>query len=1068
MKKLLSSIWDNILLIETLFLLIFIPLYPKLPLLDVTNTWVYIRAEDFVVFAVLLSWVTLLLKRKITLKTPLTIPIMAFWTIGAIATIHGIVIIFPTLPNVFPNVAFLSYLRHVEYMSLFFIGYSAIREKKSLPVVISVLTLTLLAVVFYGVGQRYLGFPAYLTMNEEFAKGIPIQLSQLSRVPSTFAGHYDLAAYLVLIIPILASMIFGFRNWFVKLFLAGSIVLGFGLMFMTVSRVSFFVLFISLFIVLFFQKKKVFLVAVPLIAVFTFLFLTLQPTLLARFGNTVNEVDVIVDAETGESVGHVRFVPPEYFKDKILKQLRVKDKEQLTLAIAGRNEELAGATLSARVPLLEELPPEVPLVVATNVSTGETLPQGTGYINLSLSPVTKRLGNFFYEFAPDTATTTSAEVLMLHGNFLVKRASAYDLSFTTRFQGEWPRALEAFEKNIALGSGYGSVSLAVDNNYFRILGEIGLLGFTSFFAIFLALGIYIKKILPNIDSPVAKSFVLGFAAGVVGLALNATLIDVFEASKIAFLLWLLTGVVLGFITLYQDKHIDLYRELIKAATSPIAVIVYLLGASIVIFSPMLSNYFTADDFTWFRWAADCQNTCSNMLATISNYFTHSDGFFYRPGTKTYFLLMYSVFWLNQVVYHMASIVLHFGVAVLFYLLARRILKNNLQAAGAVFLFLIMSGYAEVVFWISGTGHLFSALFGLLALLSYIWWEDKKNILYLILSVLSIGFGVLFHEIGVVVPLLIIAYKAIYDSSFEIRKLFMKMSTISLFVPVLFYLIMRFIANSHWSGGDYSYNLIKLPFNIAGNLAGYSLITLTGPISLPFYESLRNVMKGNFAVAIIAVLILSATAYLLYKTFYKKLNLPDKRIILFTLSFFIISLLPFIGLGNIASRYSYLASLGLIILGVFLVAKLHEYLKAYGKDVATATIVVLISVFSLFHIMQVQQIHGDWHTAGGKVQKFLISLDGLYDNSWSTEPLELHFVNVPLKTGDAWVFPVGMEDAIWFTFQNDDLKIYKHGSSVDALRVVDATSSVKRIFEFEGDGSLKEVIINPKENIIQVN
>ena len=50
-------------------------------------------------------------------------------------------------------------------------------------------------------------------MNEEFAKGIPIKLSQLSRVPSTFAGHYDLAAYLVLMIPILTIQSFYIAVW---------------------------------------------------------------------------------------------------------------------------------------------------------------------------------------------------------------------------------------------------------------------------------------------------------------------------------------------------------------------------------------------------------------------------------------------------------------------------------------------------------------------------------------------------------------------------------------------------------------------------------------------------------------------------------------------------------------------------------------------------------------------------------------------------------------------------------------------------------------------------------------
>ena len=164
----------------------------------------------------------------------------------------------------------------------------------------------------------------------------------------------------------------------------------------------------------------------------------------------------------------------------------------------------------------------------------KNLPQGTGYINLSLSPVTRRLGNFYYELSPDIKATFSAQVLVLHGDFIVKKAAAYDLSFTTRFQGEWPRALVAFTRNVLIGSGYGSVSLAVDNNYLRILGEIGLLGFIAFFSIFISLGIYIKKGFRDIESPLAKSFVLGFVAGTVGLFLNATLIDVFEASKIAF------------------------------------------------------------------------------------------------------------------------------------------------------------------------------------------------------------------------------------------------------------------------------------------------------------------------------------------------------------------------------------------------------------------------------------------------------------------------------------------------------------------------------------------------------
>src|SRR3989344_9258538 len=135
--KILKWIWNNFLFVFTIFLLAFIPLYPKIPLVDVKNTWVYVRVEDFLIGFVLMSWIWLLIKGKISLKTPLTIPILIFWIIGAIATIHGIVLIFPTLANIFPNVAFLSLIRHIEYTSLFFIAYQGMKEKRFLPFVIS-------------------------------------------------------------------------------------------------------------------------------------------------------------------------------------------------------------------------------------------------------------------------------------------------------------------------------------------------------------------------------------------------------------------------------------------------------------------------------------------------------------------------------------------------------------------------------------------------------------------------------------------------------------------------------------------------------------------------------------------------------------------------------------------------------------------------------------------------------------------------------------------------------------------------------------------------------------------
>ncbi len=1054
MKKVLKLIWDNILFIETIFLLIFIPLYPKLPLLDIRNTWVYIRAEDFIVFFVLISWIILLIKEKITFKTPLTIPILLFWIIGAIATTHGVLLIFPEISNVYPNVAFLSLVRHIEYMSVFFIAFAAIKTKKQLNIVLATVVGTLVGVIFYGFGQKYLGFPAYLTMNEEFAKGVPLKLSELSRVPSTFAGHYDLAAYLVFVIPILISLFFGVKNWIIKIVLLVISFLGFILLFMTVSRVSFVVLFAALLVVFFFQKKKLVLLSIPLGIIFVVFLLTFQSSLFDRFKSTVSEVDVVVDAKTGESLGHVKFVDKGYLKDKLVLQNRVKDSKELAKAITDLEGNSEYYSSSSAILPFRYIPPEVPLVQSVNISNGESLGQGTGYINLYLSPVVKRIGNFYLELPPDFKSSPSAQFLVLHGDFIVKRASAYDLSFTTRFQGEWPHAIEAFKRNVLFGSGYGSVSLAVDNNYLRILGEIGIVGFLSFFLIFLSLAIYIRKVFPDIDSKFVKSYIIGFGAGVIGLALNATLIDVFEASKIAFLLWIMSGVTFGVLLLYQKTKFDLFDEIKKVATSTYAIIIYLFFACLLLFSPTLSNYFVGDDFTWLRWAADPQG--SNFLSIVTNYFTKSDGFFYRPGTKLLFYLMYESFWLNQIMYHLVSMLLHFSVAALFYLLARKIFKNNVLAATSAFIFVILSGTAEAILWISSIGHLITAALGLLGLLFFTLWDEKKKIYYFIGTIISFSLALLFQEISIAFPLLIPAYILFKDTSLaSLKSALKRWDFLALFIPVLIYLGMRFVSQSHWTGGDYSYNLILLPFNFIGNAVGYALLTLLGPLSISIYNILRNVMRENIVVAIIALPFIALFIYASYKFIYKSLNKNEKSIVIFGLLLFIITLLPVIGLGNIASRHAYFASMGLVLVFVLGLKKIYEYLLSSGKEIAIGTVVVIFSVFALFHIIQVQQSYFEWREAGNRVKNFFISYDALYESQWTSPEAQFHFVNVPTKIGNAWIFPVGINDAVWFAFRNKDAKVFVHQDLKNALDQAGYYKS-RPILQFNEDGSVKQI------------
>ena len=505
--KIIRWIDDNILFLITLVLLAFIPLYPKFPLLDIKHTFVYIRLEDFVISAAFIIFFIQLLRGKTTLRTPLTWPIIIFWITGLIATLLGIIFLFPHLPGLFPHIAALFYLRHIEYLAVFFVAYSAMRDKRLIPYVIGVLVLTLLVVVFYGFGQRFVPqyFPAYSTMNEEFAKGLRLILSVKGRIQATFAGHYDLGAYLVMMIPITGSLVFAFKRWSMRLlFVVISVLALFALM-MTASRTSFAMYLMAVVFMLVLQKRKVWII--PVVIASIVLLFSFQG-IYQRYASTLKEVNVVYD-QYGNAIG-----------------------------IA---EEGADGSV---------------IVDTSGKSTGEDLPQSQSKFIETKEQVGK-VSKVVVKKSDESGTSESN----LTGDFTVKKAVAYDISFTTRFQGQWPRALEAFQRNILFGSGYSSINLATDGNYLRMLGETGILGTLSFLFIFLVYGVYVYKSLPHINSPLAKSFVIGITAGIFGLSLNAVLIDVFEASKIAFILWLLVGVSMGIMHLYHPKKIDLRKAI---------------------------------------------------------------------------------------------------------------------------------------------------------------------------------------------------------------------------------------------------------------------------------------------------------------------------------------------------------------------------------------------------------------------------------------------------------------------------------------------------------------------------
>lgn len=477
MQKFWAVFKDKYFFYLLLTLVVFIPLYPKFPLLSIGGTYVAVRVEDIFIFFTGLIWLKINSKNLIRLiKQPIYQSFILFWIIGLLSLLSAFTITY----FVTPHLGILHWARRVEYMSLFIMAATTLRSLEQLKQVLKIFFIVTLAIIFYGFGQQWLNFPVVSTTNREFSKGLILFLSPEARVNSTFAGHYDLAAYLTMVLVILSSLFFFYKTFFSKSLIVFCGLLSFVLLAMTAARVSFIATVLGIAAVFWLNQKKLLIIVLFILAIGT---IALIPELRHRLVATVT-----VNLLGG---GGPKYNLPENAVIDPSKRL---------------NEE-------ERMKILEQV-----------VSTG-------GYDAEKISTVAS-------DIAPGEPINPTE--LGVHR------------SFGIRFDVEWPRAIRAFYKNPFLGTGYSSLSIATDNDLLRSLGEVGILGTIAFLLILWVITRSMWKYI-KVNSGFEKFFIIGMFCSLLAVVVTSTFIDLFEASKVAILLWFFLGVSWAVMRGYNDN-----------------------------------------------------------------------------------------------------------------------------------------------------------------------------------------------------------------------------------------------------------------------------------------------------------------------------------------------------------------------------------------------------------------------------------------------------------------------------------------------------------------------------------
>lgn len=440
--------------------LVIVPLFPKFPLINVPGTYVAIRFEDILLFILaVLTFVKVIPVIKSFLKDEIVQAFMIFFGVGLVSVLAGTFL----TQTVDLQLGLFHWLRRIEYTVPFFAVITLlVKEKvsKNLDFYLKILLIVVGIVFVYGFGQVYFKFPVIITQNEEYSKGIALLYTTGTQLNSTFAGHYDLSSFCVLMLPIFLTLLFVLKDLtsedkLSRLFLLTGSGMALWLLINTFSRTAQVAYLTGIGVSLFLVKKfKEAFYILLISAVLIGLSSGIQMRFLRLF-------------ET--YMGKISFV----------------------------------------------LPKVTVLAADTTLQVREVVP-----------------------FVPTPTPVPINE----------------DRSTSIRLYVEWPRALRAFYKDPLLGTGYSSINLATDNDYLRMLGETGLLGFLAFFLIFARIGkLLLTKAFPITVKlqGIEMGFVAGMVGAIIGSFLIAIFIDIFEASKFATIFWLLTGLT---VYLLRDKQ----------------------------------------------------------------------------------------------------------------------------------------------------------------------------------------------------------------------------------------------------------------------------------------------------------------------------------------------------------------------------------------------------------------------------------------------------------------------------------------------------------------------------------
>lgn len=389
--------------------------------------------------------------------------------------------------------------------------------------------------------------------------------------------------------------------------------------------------------------------------------------------------------------------------------------------------------------------------------------------------------------------------------------------------------------------------------------------------------------------------------------------------------------------------------MLKNINANITYILILLLFATLVYFPIFGNDFM---YTWDdQWQVITETTENGFTwDNLVQIFTHSFYGQYFPINQFIYTIIYFISGgYNATAFHSFCLLLHITNTVIVYFLFQKMLLlskyKNLKDIKVIsfitaLLFLVHPLNTESVAWISASKILVYSFFLLLSLYMYLIYCHKKNIRYLIYSLLLFILSFGGKEQAIILPLLLFLYDWILNRDLKSKRIWLE-KIIFFILSLCFGCITLYLSQKEFSINEEHYSMVERIIFASYSYFEY-LFKWIFPVKLLYLYPFPYLVGEEIPLWIQPYPLFLLAMYI----FLGKIIVKYKQIS-FGLLFFTINLLLVLHLiqmprfSIIADRYIYLPSLGLSFIAALILTKLlHEYSKYRVLVVSFVTIIFL--------------------------------------------------------------------------------------------------------------------------------